>query len=218
MSNISTFSSAAVERFRLNEKQFVLISNNCWGYELYNLLGRAYNTPFVGVFLFADCYLKLLENFSDCMNSTLKFSEYSKYVSTPQYPVGVLFGGVEIHFLHYSTRQDALEKWNRRSDRLLAEINCGTPIYIKICDRDGCTSDHLRRFHEISFGNKLSIGVAAFDSPNHVCVPMLGVSCGSCVVDGLKLFRRRYRYFDISDWIQVGIVRRSLMSRVLSLM
>ena len=104
MKKITKRISNAIERSRLHDKNFIIISNNCWGYEIYKVLGREYNTPFVGLFLFPEGYIKLLENFENCMNSELEFTSTSRYIlGTTNYPIGLLCGDIEIHFMHYST-------------------------------------------------------------------------------------------------------------------
>lgn len=208
----------AIEKLRLSDKQFVIISNNCWGYELYNVLDRKYNTPFVGLFLFPECYVRFLEEFETCINSEIKFSTVSKYMSTtPSYPVGVVCGDIEIHFLHYKSQEEAFRKWNRRIARLKDARDENTPFFVKFCDRDGCETNHLERFHATSFSNKVSIGVNEYGASNHLCLPDLKDPEGDYVMDGLSLFRARYRYFDISDWISGASLRKSLLSRILSL-
>ena len=215
MNKIAKHISIAIERFRLNNKAFVLISNNCWGYELYNVLGRKYNTPFVGLFLFSECYIQFLENFETCINSEIKFSKTSKYeIGAPNYPIGMLCGYIEIHFVHYSSEREALEKWNRRIARLRKAMRSNVPLFVKFCDRDGCTNNHIARFCAIPFENKMSIGVNA---SSHLYQPKLKDSKGSFVVDGVKLYKKRYHYFDISDWILSGKVHQSLTSICLAL-
>ncbi|MEP3563104.1 MAG: DUF1919 domain-containing protein [Marinobacter sp.] len=208
----------AIEKFRLNDNHFVIISNNCWGYELYNVLDRQYNTPFVGLFLFPECYVRFLEDFETCIDSEIKFSTVSKYMSaTPSYPVGVVCGDIEIHFLHYKSQEEAYRKWNRRIARLKDARDAKTPFFVKFCDRDGCEQGHLERFHALSFRNKISLGINEYGVSNHLSLPDLKDPEGEHVMDGLSLFRKRYQYFDISDWILSANLHRSLLSRILSL-
>jgi uncharacterized protein (DUF1919 family) len=39
-------------------KNFVIVSDNCWGAEIYQWFNRPYNTPFVGLGIYGDCYIK----------------------------------------------------------------------------------------------------------------------------------------------------------------
>lgn len=207
-----------IERVRLRNSLFILVSNNCWGNELYSDLGRKYNSPFVGLFLYPDCYLQLLEDFDSVIASKLEFVKRSRYFDTQSsYPVGLLCGCIEIHFLHYKSELEALDKWSRRVARLKECREAGYPLYVKFCDRDGCQEGHIARFHATAFPNKLSIGVRPYGSVNHVAMPTLAESHKEFVMNGLKLYRRRYRYFDVSHWILTGRVRRTWVSRLLSL-
>ena len=60
---------------RLKNNSFCIISNDCWGGELYAYFDVQYNTPFIGLYLMAPCYIKLLQNFEDYMQLDLNFIE-----------------------------------------------------------------------------------------------------------------------------------------------
>lgn len=210
----------SLEKLRLKNRRFILLSNNCWGYEIYQALGRKYNTPFVGLFLFPECYIRFLENFEKCIYSPITFTQTSKYIkdcTSITYPIGLINDDIEIHFLHYHSESEALEKWDRRIDRLRKDIESNVPIFVKFCDRDGCSKEHLSMFHALPFKNKLSIGVKPFRAANHLCQLKMKDSQGMFVSDGLDLYRKRYHYFDISCWLSKGRVRHSAISRILSL-
>lgn len=193
------------EKKQLQGAPFAIISNNCWGYELYHSTHREYNTPFIGLFLFPECYLKLLENFDGIINSELKFSTQSKYFTTKKnYPIGVLDNSIEIHFLHYKNEEEALEKWTRRCKRLQHALKNKVPLYIKLCDNEGCTAEQLNQFHELPFAHKISIGMHQHSSPQHFHVPELIDTKKGTLIDGAKLFNKRYHYFDITQWILSG--------------
>lgn len=53
---------------RIEDRNFTIISNNCWGGELYKELNLAYNTPFIGLFIYAPCYIKMLKNLRFYLN------------------------------------------------------------------------------------------------------------------------------------------------------
>ena len=111
-----------------------LVSNNCYGGAWYKAQKREYNTPFIGCFLFAPCYLKLLENFHEIMSMPVVTgwstddSKYKKRVSFP-YPILTLGGVAEVHFLHESGGVEAaLGKWKRRKARMTSNL------VFKMCD------------------------------------------------------------------------------------
>lgn len=207
------------ESKRLKKVPFAIISNNCWGHELYKSTRREYNTPFIGLFMFPECYLALLRNFDKLINNELKFSSQSKYFNTlKHYPIGILGGDVEIHFLHYKTQEEATEKWNRRCDRLRQALKNNTPLYVKLCDNDGCTKDQLVQFHALDFAYKISIGLQQFPSEQHFYVPGLINKQKGTLIDGAKLFNKRYRYFDITQWILNGNQSKTLTAKVFGLL
>jgi uncharacterized protein (DUF1919 family) len=109
---------------QLRNTEFCLISNNCLGRRLYQILGRDYNTPFVGLFMMPACFTELVTHFEGYMRQELRFVNESKYPAhnrqrnaSEPYPIGIL-GNAEIHFLHYKSEKEALEKWNRRKRRI----------------------------------------------------------------------------------------------------
>jgi len=204
---------------RLKNKSYVLVTNNCWGYELYNSTGREYNTPFIGLFLFPECYVRFLENFEDCLTAEIKFKRQSKYYMEPKsYPIGILDGDIEIHFLHYTSESEARDKWQRRVSRFKKAIADGAEIYFKLCDCEGCSPEQLARFHALPFQNKISIGLQKFNNPHHLHVPRLHNPSGTALMDGARLFKKRYTYFDITQWLLCGEIAKTPASRIFSLL
>jgi len=207
------------ETRRLKDTNFAIISNNCWGYELYHSVNREYNTPFIGLFMLPDCYLRFLADFDSLINEEPRLSNTSKYFDKPRYyPVGVVGDGIEIHFLHYKSLDEALHKWTRRTERLQKAIKNDTPLFIKLCDNESCTIEHLAKFHTLPFKNKISIGVQNLDSPNHIHVPELKEKNKNTIIDGAKLFNKRYRYFDITEWILNSKIKNTLTSKSFGLL
>ncbi len=128
---------------RIND--FTVISNNCWGGILYQDLGLPYLTPFVNMFMFADCYLKLVKNLRVYMQVDLQISDKSRYLSQPtSYPVGHL-NDVEIHFIHYTFQDPVADMWNRRRTR----INYSRLFFV-LSERDGCEPKHINEFSSLS--------------------------------------------------------------------
>ena len=210
---------SAYEAKRIGEKPFVILSNNCWGYELYGAIGREYNTPFIGLFLMPECYLRFLENFDNCISSELTFTHNSKYYDQPKpYPIGVLEVGIEIHFLHYTSEKEARDKWGRRMARMKSALASGAEIYCKLCDCEGCTPEHLARFHRLGFAQKISIGLQKFSHNQHLHVPFLRNNDGTALIDGARLYKKRYSYFDITQWILTGDVKKTPSSKLLALL
>jgi uncharacterized protein (DUF1919 family) len=211
--------AARYERARLRRERFVIVSNNCWGSPLYPTLDRPYNTPFVGLFLHPECFVGMLERGLGPELAELRFTDRSRHATgAPAHPVALLPGDFEVHFLHYASREEAMEKWSRRLARMRAALaQPGTRLLLKLCDREGCTEQHLARFHAIAAAAKVSFGVRSFPSPQHVAVPQLRDDAGPFVVDGGRLYANRYQCFDLTTWVRTGEIRQGAFARFFGL-
>ncbi len=86
----------------------------------------------------------------------VKNGEYNKY------PIGLLGGKVEIHFLHYTDQYEAQQKWQRRLNRIHWDN-----LVVKFSDRDLCTPELLKEFHQLPFPKTLSLSVEAIGYENN---------------------------------------------------
>ena len=146
-------------RIGLKNKDFTIISNNCWGGFVYQKFGLEYRTPFIGLFIFAPDYIRLLKELGKIVFYPIRFisPKDSKYVEDilvndqlPKYPIGVLGDDIEIHFLHYKSEKEALGKWNRRVKR----INFDNML-VKISENDKCNQEIINEFEKLNFKNKI---------------------------------------------------------------
>lgn len=155
-------------RSKLKNKEFTIISNNCWGGFVYQKFDLKYNTPFVGLFLFAPDYINLLRNFKDIIHNELNFinAQESRYKDKliecdtyNKYPIGKLDDEIEIHFLHYHSEEEAKNKWNSRVKR----INMDN-LLVKFSDRDLCSDDLILEFDKLEFKNKLCFAAKEYEN------------------------------------------------------
>lgn len=157
-----------------------LISNNCWAGYFYGEAGVPYDTPTVGLWIGADHYLRFLQSFRLYISAELEFP------STLQrsYPVGLLGGDVEIEFMHYLDRDEAKKKWIRRCQRLPRN---DADLFVKICDRDGFTAEHLDKFVALPFLNKAAF-IKKGRYPHKASDNIVEIECtGETVMDGIAL-------------------------------
>lgn len=133
-------------------KDFTIISNNCWGGGVYEDLSLKYLTPTVGLFFYAPCYIRFLKNLKNYLEYPMEFKSTSFYQGDNDinYPIGILNGDVEIHFLHYKSEAEAATKWNERKKR----INFDN-LFISFSDRDLCTLHLAKEFDLLSYDNKV---------------------------------------------------------------
>ncbi|WP_207942081.1 hypothetical protein DOK78_002990 [Enterococcus sp. DIV2402] len=137
-------------RRKLIRKDFTIISNNCWAGNVYRYFGLPYNTPTVGLYMYPQDYLKFINNlklyietpisFIDITESKYKIELIKKGQNT--IPIGKILD-IEIMFLHYDNEEEALEKWNRRVQR----INYDN-IILKFSQMNGSTTQDLMSFDQ----------------------------------------------------------------------
>lgn len=191
------------DRNDMGNKEFVIISNNCWGGEVYQWYERPYNSPFIGLFLYGSCYYKLLTNFNHYMKQKLEFIEKSKYPEPNRpwtYPIAKL-DDIEIHFSHYDSKEIAREKWERRTARLL-KIKDKNNYYFKICEKDG-NDTFIEDFHKLPYKNKISFSRKNYKSLrklNHITVKQEDKDGN--FVNGKKLYKLTFLYFNLHEWLK----------------
>lgn len=145
-------------RNRLNNTDFSIISNNCWGGSVYRRYNLPYSSPTVGLYFFADEYIKFLENLETLIHSDIKMidAKESKYADLLErkgqlaVPVGVINNEVEVVFLHYKTKEEAYEKWIRRCKRVNFQN-----LIIKFSEMNMCSESHLKRFEQLPYSKKV---------------------------------------------------------------
>ena len=203
--------SRSLDRKLYRNKEFVIISNNCWGAEFYITLGVPYNTPFVGLFIFGPDYIRLLENIDHYLDLKLNSKQGSKWVEgSIKYPIGVL-DDIEIHFMHYKDESEAKSKWDRRLARMNA-ITDKNKYFFKICDRDLTDANIIRKFHNLSFKNKISFGITRSNDKNHIQIKEN--ENNQSVPDGVKLYRYSYKYIDVLEWVNSGRITNNIYSKI----
>lgn len=147
---------------RLPVTDFTIISNNCWGGTVYETYGLPKQSPTVGMFIMPDDYIKLVADLQRYLNTPLIFirpeeskwaSELSEKPDWGSYLIGQI-GDVELHMLHYHSKDIAQRKWNSRIKR----INYDRLIF-KFNDQNGATRDHLKSFDALPLNNKILFSV-----------------------------------------------------------
>lgn len=152
--------TAKLRRKKIDNSDFTIISNNCWGGFIYQSYNLKYNTPTVGLFFMADDYIEFLSDIKKWIYQPINFIDFkeSKYYEHfkewdkfGKYPIGKYQNSnIEIHFLHYNSQEKAIGDWNRRVTR----INWNKILY-KFNDQNGCSEEHIRAFEKLNFKNKV---------------------------------------------------------------
>lgn len=136
-----------------------IISSNCFAGRIMQDIGMEYNTPTLGLWFMPDDFPKFCTHLKHYLESDITEKEHSKnelgeykrlHRLKKPYPVGSLGGDVEIHFLHYSTFEEAATKFKRRAKR----VNQKKMLLIAM-EQNGCLEEDVKAFDEIPFKRKL---------------------------------------------------------------
>ncbi|TGE23230.1 DUF1919 domain-containing protein [Hymenobacter metallicola] len=183
----------------IQNKDFTIFSNDCWGAEVYKYLSLPFNTPFIGLFLMGPCYLEFLRNPKHYLEQELIFQSTSKYdvINTIReknpYPLATLGGKIEISFLHYHSQEEARDKWTRRA----ARINWNNLLVKFDGSKDGASPELVREFEQLPYRKLLLLKE-----------PLPGVTKGVIVnnytTNGAHLFLNSLPDYDFINWLNTG--------------
>lgn len=194
-----------IKRKKFKYTDFTIISNNCFGGIVYRNNAIPYNTPTAGLFFMADDYIKFIYNMKDYLNEELieikkENSKHLNYLNQINYdaPIGKL-GDIEIMFLHYSTFEEAKEKWLRRTKR----INYDKIIY-KFSEQNECNYEHLKKFSEFNASNKLCFTFNRYDDID--CIQFTEFESNPTLFNDSneKILKK---YFNIYDYINSIVIK-----------
>ena len=186
----------------LKNKNFTIVSNDCWGGEVYRDFNLPYATPFVGAMLMAPCYVKLIRDLRGNLASPLTFAPRSKYAEINQmreapnkpFPIGRLNCDIEIQFLHYDSEEEASQKWTRRVSRMHWDN-----LFIKFdASKAHCTDELLREFDALPFKQKVCLSA---ERKPHIAslVPL-----EDWVLDGKAMYKISIKQFNVLNWLNGG--------------
>ena len=182
----------------------------------YEELAMRYHTPFVGLFLVIEDYMRLLRRPRFYCENKIEFATGSRHEKInswremigKRYPIGVLSGDVEIHFLHYVSRQEAEAKWTRRVQRIH-----WNNLSVKICWHDDDRMQHwLHEFDEMPFGKKVSLVPHEPSGLRHA------VRLRDYTTDGSAQYWTSHRHFDVAKWLNDGTIGHSARAQALDAM
>lgn len=133
------------KKLRLHNDNFTIISSNCNGSAIYYDLNKRFLTPTINLSFDMNDYVKMLANLKWYMAQPIMPYEDTGV----DYPLGTL-GDIIIRFNHYSTFEEAVNKWNERKKR----INWDN-LFILGTDADNCTYQTLLDFDKLPYENKV---------------------------------------------------------------
>ena len=142
---------------KLKTKDFTIISNNCYAGIIYTYLNLRFNTPTIGLYFFADDYIKFLNNIKHYVETKPIFINYkeSKYVNEliknkQENKLIAKIDDIEVVFLHYNNKEEAIDKWISRGKRINYD-----KLIVKFNDQNLCNYQNIVDFDNLDYENKI---------------------------------------------------------------
>lgn len=107
-------------RFRLKNKRFSIISNNCVGGVIYHNLNAEFMSPTINLWMKPEDFIRFAGDLPYYLNCPIQ----QVFEDGITYPIGRMKKGadiVTIYFMHYKSFEEAVEKWQLRSRRVNME-------------------------------------------------------------------------------------------------
>lgn len=171
---------------------FSIISDDCWGGQIYRQYRIQYSTPTVGLYINIPEYINFLRNIKSEQITNLQFLSTDKKFPVARTPYAKLY------FMHYNSVEEAKIKFSTRYNRikwsrLLVKIDFGRP---------GVRMSDIEEWNSMKIPNSI-----ALYSPN-TPLPDSGIYNGllvsDWVLDGAKMFNITRKHFNIYAWINKG--------------
>lgn len=173
-----------------------IISSNCIGGLVSHDLNLRFDSPTVNLFFEAEDFLEFVENLKYYLSIKL---DDVKVDIEKGYPVGIL-NDLKVHFVHYKTPEECIEKWETR--RVRVDFN---NLFIICTDRNGMTLELLKRYLNIPYRKIIFVSKIKWCFSKE-CIYIPGFENEKEVEEMQKyadwLGHRYYeKYFDIVKWL-----------------
>ena len=189
-----------IERKKINNKEFTILSNTCIGGVIYNDLGQRFLSPTINLYITPKDFVEFLENLDDYLSS-----EIEPVKSPLNYPIGKIRtrgGNITLYFKHYKTIEEAIQKWNERKTRINKDN-----LFIMMTDRWCLPYQYLKRFDNLKYKNKVCFTHKKYDEFKscRVVKKWSDPHCVGTITDVANIFGKRlYQYaknFNYIKWL-----------------
>lgn len=127
-----------------------LISMNCIAGMYYHDVNNIFLTPTINLFFSADDFIKFVNDLEHYLSITPVVTMGEKY------PIGIL-DDIKIYFMHFSSVELALEKWEERKKRVNLDR-----VFVIMVEQNGFTDKNYDEFQNIKYPRILFTS-----NPNH---------------------------------------------------
>ncbi len=124
---------------QLDLSDISLISMNCIGGIVYHDCKKKFLSPTVNLFFLPSDFIKFVNNLDHYLSITPKIT------MGEDYPIGII-GDIKIFFMHYTSCEEALAKWEERKARINKDR-----IFVIMVERDGFSKQDFENFKKIKY-------------------------------------------------------------------
>jgi uncharacterized protein (DUF1919 family) len=195
----NTFRGGFARRYqhrRLLRRDFTIISDDCWGGQIYSVFGLKCHSPFIGMGVTAHEYIDFLNHFFD--EGALDVLGVSTRADGKYHLIQTRHA--LLHGMHYDSAEDFRHTYERRCktilrDRVFIKIDFGKKKY---------TADDIARWNALKLPNSVALYP---DLPRFRALNIHnGVALPDWKLDGAKQFHISCRRFDIFTWLNHGTI------------
>lgn len=201
------------QRNVLRNNDFTMFTENCLAGVIYHDFKMQFRSPLINGEFSTEDFIKFLEKPKYYMMQELEFTSY-KDKSLPDFyrevdcPIASL-GDLHFRFTHYHLSGDEIRKiWKKRKER----INWDN-LYIILCEKKGCTLEHMKRFESLPYEHKLILTCHYYPELKYA-FQVKGFEKIGYIDNLLKnmpgIFptaKRFYDQFDFVMWLNTGKIR-----------
>lgn len=143
-------------RSELKKTGMTFLCPSCIGGELFHDLGLRFCSPTINLMMLQTDFVKFVKDFDEYMNAEFEFFDHPEY----SFPCARL-KDITIHFTHYNTKEEAIEKWNSRAKRIDKDN-----MFIFCSERDGITREEIESLGELNVR-----GIVVFTAHDYSDIP-----------------------------------------------
>lgn len=127
----------------LKNRDVTILSSDCLGGVIYHDLNLKFMSPTINLYMVPKDFIKFCKNLDFYLNKKIVEIKNRNHI------VGKL-EDIELHFLHYSSFDEACKKWYERAKR----INFNNICIILTC-KYGYTKNDIENFEKLNFQHKI---------------------------------------------------------------
>jgi uncharacterized protein (DUF1919 family) len=133
------------------KKEFSILSNNCWGGISYDKFGEKYTSPTIGLLFKPSDYIKFLSNLPLYLSlHPILIPQRQRRENNYQGMYAASLGDITIFFIHYSSGEEAIRKWEKRKSRIIWN-NIIAKFSDLTVDKEIITQDLITQFSKLPY-------------------------------------------------------------------